>query len=133
MRRLLSFHRSYTPPVGGGARLSPYLLPPPLFLGFSHRQSRVPVGLGRCRSSAPACFLEVMRVEMTHEEMDALLQRYDGLPVPMQAMIDSMVAEMVSGLDPDSEMTEWAARFWTAVLVRMALEAGGGADAFDSE
>ena len=74
-----------------------------------------------------------MRVEMTHEEMDALLQRYDGLPVPMQAMIDSMVAEMVSGLDPDSEMTEWAARFWTAVLVRMALEAGGGANASDSE
>jgi len=81
----------------------------------------------------PSRFLEVMRVEMTHEEMDALLQRYDGLPVPMQAMIDSMVAEMVSGLDPDSEVTEWAARFWTAVLVRMALEAGGGADASDSE
>ena len=35
MRRLLSFHRSYTHPVGGGARLSPYLLPPPLFLVFS--------------------------------------------------------------------------------------------------
>ena len=31
----------------------------------------------------PSLFLEVMRVEMTHEEMDALLQRYDGLPVPM--------------------------------------------------
>jgi len=43
-------------------------------------------------------------VEMTHEEMDALLQRYDGLPVPMQAMIDSD-----------------------------GLEAGGGADASDSE
>ena len=31
MRRLLSFHRSHTPPDGGGARLSPYLPPPPLF------------------------------------------------------------------------------------------------------
>jgi hypothetical protein len=70
-------------------------------------------------------------MEMTQVEMDALLERYRGLPVPMQAMIDSMVAEMVSGLDP--EVTEWAARFWTAVLVRMVLEAGGGADASDSE
>jgi len=35
---------SYTPPDGGG--LAP-LLPPPLFLGFSHSQSRVSVGLGR--------------------------------------------------------------------------------------
>lgn len=70
---------------------------------------------------------------MTREEMDALLQRYDELPEPIQATIDSMVAEMVSGLDPDSEMTEWAARFLTAVLVQMMLEAGGGADASDSE
>ena len=33
MRRLLSPAAcwSYTPPVGGGARLSPYLLPPPIF------------------------------------------------------------------------------------------------------
>jgi len=55
MRRLLS-HLSlvgHTPPDGGG--LAP-LLPPPLFLNFSHSQSRVPVGLGRCRSSAPAYF-----------------------------------------------------------------------------
>jgi hypothetical protein len=39
MRKLLSPAAcwSYTPPVGGGARLSPYLLPPPLFLGFSLR------------------------------------------------------------------------------------------------
>jgi len=72
-------------------------------------------------------------MEMTQAEMDALLERYRGLPVPIQAAIDSMVAEMVSGLDPDSDMTEWAARFWTAVLVRMALEARGGADASDSE
>jgi len=55
MRRLLSPVPcwSYTPPDGGG--LVP-LLPPPLFLGFSHSQSRVSVGLGRCRSSAPASF-----------------------------------------------------------------------------
>jgi len=49
MRRLLSHLSacwSYTPPVGGGARLSPYLLPPPLFLGFSHRQSVSPLGWG---------------------------------------------------------------------------------------
>jgi hypothetical protein len=72
-------------------------------------------------------------MEMTQAEMDALLERYRGLPVPMQAMIDSMVAEMVSGLDPDSEVTEWAARFWKAVLVWMMLEAGGGTDASDSE
>jgi hypothetical protein len=72
-------------------------------------------------------------MEMTQVEMDALLERYRGLPVPMQAMIDGMVAEMVSGLDPDSEVTEWAARFWTAVLVRMVLEVGGGTDASDSE
>jgi len=72
-------------------------------------------------------------MEMTQAEMDALLERYRGLPVPIQAMIDSMVAEMVSGLDPDSEMTEWAARFWTAVLVRMVFEAGGDEHATDSE
>jgi len=56
MRRLLSPAAcwSYTPPVGGGARLSPYL-PPPLFLGFSPLCPIV--GLGRCRSSAPARFL----------------------------------------------------------------------------
>jgi hypothetical protein len=52
MRRLLS------PSVidtfrGGGARLSPYLLPPPLFLGFSHSQSRL-------RWSSCACRLEVV-------------------------------------------------------------------------
>ena len=53
---------------------------------------------GALHQFRPSLFLEVMRVEMTHEKMNALLQRYDGLPVPMQAMIDSMVAEMVSGL-----------------------------------
>ena len=81
MRRLLSPVAcwSYTPPDGGG--LAP-LLPPPHSLNFSHSQSRVSVGLGRA-AVRPSLFLEVMRVEMTHEEMDALLQRYDGLPVPM--------------------------------------------------
>jgi hypothetical protein len=47
--RLLVIHTSRRRGLG-----SP--LPPPLFLGFSHSQSRVPVGLGRCRSSAPASF-----------------------------------------------------------------------------
>jgi hypothetical protein len=60
MRRLLSFHRSCTPPVGGGARLSPYLLPPPFFLGFSPLCPVV--GLGRCRSSAPARLFRFLEV-----------------------------------------------------------------------
>jgi hypothetical protein len=38
MYRLLSCATGHTPPVGGG--LAP-LLPPPLFLGFSHSHSRL--------------------------------------------------------------------------------------------
>jgi len=64
MRRLLSFHRSYTPPVGGGgARLSP-CLPPLLFRLLSSARS---MGLGRCRSSAPAHFLMEVKQDGTYD------------------------------------------------------------------
>ena len=130
MRRLLSPAACWSYTSRRRGRRSPSA---PADFSSSLTDSLVSSLAGALPQFRPSLFLEVMRVEMTHEEMDALLQRYDGLPVPIQAAIDSMVAEMVSGLDPDSDMTEWAARFWTAVLVRMALEARGGADASDSE
>jgi hypothetical protein len=60
MRRLLSpiGHRHL--PSAGGARLSPYLLPPPF---FSFSLLCPVVGLGRCRSSAPARLFRFLEVK----------------------------------------------------------------------
>ena len=59
MRRLLSYLTSRRR-RGGGARLSPYLLPRHFF-GFS---LLCPImGLGRCRSSAPARLFRFLEVK----------------------------------------------------------------------
>ena len=65
MRRLLSsIGHTHLPSAGGGARLSPCLLPRRFFsASFPSARS---MGLGRCRSSAPARFLMEAKQDGTY-------------------------------------------------------------------